>query len=197
MYIFLPPNNKNKMTSFVLGRCPGLVICPQTPRDDWRARVLGTNTTESEARAHTGHTMALHKAASRTCAGARPPPPSLVRRARGPSSRLAAAKGSPASPWAGVRVAGVWSCVPVWAGLSLWFPRVHSEPHLQPELGRSQNSVPRHDEPVSHSASGASAGPSDPGGVPPSLLPCCCRCSWFSGRGCPLIILPSPSPLPT
>lgn len=130
---------------------------------------------------------------------ARLPPPSQVRLARGPGSLLAAAKGSPASPWAGVSVAGVWSYVPVWAGLSLWFPRVHSEPHLQPELGRSQNSIPPtpHDKPVSHSASRASESPSDPGGVPPSLLPCCYRCSWFPGRGCPLIVLPSPNPLPT
>ena len=103
--------------------------------------------TEREARAHTGHTMALHTAASRTCAGPRRASFSLPRQTR-MRSALSFQLPSGAKEEVCLRtclgLGSAWRecgaasrCV---RGLPL--PRVHSEPYLQPQRIVLQGAVP-------------------------------------------------------
>ena len=181
------------MTGFVLGGCPGLGVCPQMPRGDWRARTLGTNSrSERGTRSHWAHNGASQSSLAHVCPGlARPPPPSLVRLSCGLALSLQLPRGARKPVGWGQRGGSV--------GLP---PQVCQPGPLGPggpfrtppaaSVGQKLNSVPTHAQ-ASDLSSRGSSGLQSPMA---SLLPCSpagVSATGVLGEAAPLALCPIPA----
>lgn len=139
--------------------------------------------TEREARAHTGHTMALHTAASRTCAGPRRASFSLPRQTR---MRSALSFQLPSGAKEEV-------CLRTCLGLGSAWRECGAASRCVRGGCPSLESFRALPAATANCPPGGGAGPAEPDGFPPSLLLCWCRCHRFLGReAVPLFLCPIP-----